>query len=128
MNKQPTVDDLRDDITLTHRDNCTAPAPVVRRGRYGDTLLRCRNCPAFRPIEGWMWITAASLMQAAPEPPSPQKQPTLHEVTVSSWRCRTHLDEPVTWRGTGCRSCAHDHAKNAAKKEAKAKKKEETPS
>lgn len=24
----------------------------------------------------------------------------------SPYRCREHPDEPVTWRGTGCASCA----------------------
>lgn len=24
---------------------------------------------------------------------------------MTNYRCRTHLDEPVTWRGTGCAQC-----------------------
>ncbi|WP_374971560.1 hypothetical protein [Terrabacter sp. BE26] len=27
---------------------------------------------------------------------------------VSSYRCRAHLEEPVTWRGKGCAACAEE--------------------
>lgn len=27
-------------------------------------------------------------------------------VVASPYRCRAHVDEPVTWRGTGCALCA----------------------
>ena len=29
---------------------------------------------------------------------------------MSSYRCREHPDCEVTWRGTGCRLCAGEHA------------------
>lgn len=29
---------------------------------------------------------------------------------MSDYRCREHPDEPVTWRGTGCRLCAGEHS------------------
>ncbi len=27
---------------------------------------------------------------------------------MSRYRCREHPDQPVTWRGTGCKPCADD--------------------
>lgn len=27
---------------------------------------------------------------------------------TSSYRCPEHIDNPVTWRGTGCPDCAYD--------------------
>ena len=42
---------------LRHADDCTGPLEYLTTGRFGDTLVRCRNC------HGW------ALAKAEPVPP-----------------------------------------------------------
>jgi len=63
-------------------------------GWRGDWIHRCRNCRAF------------VLM---PKPVEPEPQPAAPPAN-GPHRCRVHHDEPVTWKGTGCRACARERA------------------
>jgi hypothetical protein len=44
---------------------------------------------------------------------------------MTNYRCRLHPDRSVTWRGTGCRTCARDaeeaaHARHEAERQRRA--------
>ena len=78
---------------LHHRPDCREPRENDYLGRKGDPMRGCFTCHAFS-IKG----------------PSPDAQ---EPATVSRYRCRTHPDVPVTWRGTGCGQCSPRQRANA---------------
>src|SRR6476660_3873029 len=77
---------------IRHLPGCSAPDPFTFLGRYGDPIVRCRNCGQFRVGE---------------QPPREQHTPEAPPET-SRWRCREHPHLPVTWRGKGCTACDAD--------------------
>lgn len=74
---------------LVHRPDCAGPDVNTVIGRLGDTLERCRSCGRWGVV-------------VPREPSQPEKA---SRRLVTRYRCAEHLDEPVTWRGTGCREC-----------------------
>lgn len=81
----PTLADLRDDATLTHAANCRAAKLIVRPGRFGDLLLNCRTCRAFRPLERDMLrdpsMALPTPQQEAPSPRRTAPHPAAHHAT-----------------------------------------------
>lgn len=109
----PAVDELRDDVeVLRHFDGCADPRLATYRGTRGDAMLQCRECGKFRPMRQWMLTDTRAVMEAPPEPPqltavtllAPPLPPT-PPALVSTFRCRTHTDQPVSWKGRGCPQC-----------------------
>lgn len=89
---------------ITHRDDCTSPSNTRRvRGKSGDLLLRCRSCNRFVVLADGTPPYAASTpdVPELPAPPAPR----------SRYVCREH-GTPVSWRGTGCRRCAAEQARD----------------
>ena len=83
--------------TFTHAEDCPDPDDTkldAVMGRLGDPLLRCPSCRRFKVVK--------------PEPAPPPSTGLV---------CREHL-APVTWRGTGCRSCDADRASRQRAREA----------
>ena len=78
-------------MTALHADGCAAPE--ARLDSQG--VLRCGACKYIQPA-----------------PKRPVK-------LLSNHRCPVHQDTPVTWRGTGCSSCAAANLKSAAARKAK---------
>lgn len=76
------------DSAIRHAADCTGGSINTAIGRLGDTLQRCRNCGRWAVVPR--------------EPRQPEKP---SRKLVTRYRCAEHLDEPVTWRGTGCREC-----------------------
>lgn len=101
------LDDLIDNIEdeFNHEPECSNPHVRVRVGRLGDNLLRCRNCTSWRLVEPWMLRHAVEAADDADGEADEAEPLRPGVVLTSAWRCRIHLDEPVTWRGTGCREC-----------------------
>lgn len=108
MTTQITVADLIDTIDhkFTHQPGCRVPLLRVKQGSRGDNLLRCRSCQSWRAVEPWMLRNHDAPADAEPEEALEPLRPGVP--TTSTWRCRTHPEEPVTWRGTGCRQCHNE--------------------
>jgi len=71
---------------VTHEPGCSRPTPTTD----GTGQPRCPACKYLQPRQ--------------PQPsPTPQ----------SSYVCREHLDQPVTWRGTGCTLCTKTKRRKA---------------
>ena len=77
---------------IEHPAWCVAP-------RLMTYLDRATGCPATKCRACGRWVDHV----AAAEP-----EPIIERDPVSNYRCRDHHDEPVTWRGTGCRACDLD--------------------
>ncbi len=98
--------EIPEDANHTHRRYCPPEARTWGQfvGRKGDVLRECYACGTFRVVE-----------------PAPAVETTSRPAPEASLRaaarfvCREHHTQAVTWRGTGCRSCA-DEARRAAKK------------
>lgn len=75
---------------LRHDPQCPQPGAKTKREPSGRVYSRCVACSAF------LWHDRPA---AAPPPPTPGPD------TESPYRCRVHLEQPVTWRGTGCAKC-----------------------
>lgn len=80
--------EYRTDAPMIHRPGCTEPGCYLVAGyKDGRAMQRCSGCKAARP--------AARVRPAEPDP-------------RSRYRCREHLDRPVTRHGTGCPDCERD--------------------
>ena len=116
---------------IHHRAQCSKREPFETVGKMGDALLRCRNCNRFVMLDSARARAAGRRPVAAVEPrevlpmprPSrvrpaavvavvePAPAPAPVAVTLASrYRCGDHPEVPVTWKGTGCPECEHEHA------------------
>lgn len=77
---------------LQHEPHCDRPGARTKRDPSGRVYTRCRSCKAFV----WHDDRPSALMRLAPKD--------------SPYRCRTHLEQPITWRGTGCPECQREAA------------------
>lgn len=80
---------------IQHHTNCTRPgADTFHHRLTGTTRTRCRGCTRFVVHED--------------DVPRDLNGPPPIE---TGYRCRTHQDVPVTWRGRGCFRCQRDKAR-----------------
>jgi len=97
--------------SFPHLPGCSGPAFQRLVGRRdGAALVRCRSCRRVVPV---------AVLDEPDGEPAEQTEPAEREANVppeplvpvaSAWRCRDHIDRPVTWRGTGCPECAAEAA------------------
>ena len=108
---------------IRHAPECrpTAADYVKTRGGKGDLLLRCQSCRQFvvlapaatrntprpTPEHTPKPAPATAPAVAAVDAPEPAPEPA---VAVARYRCGDHPEVPVTWKGTGCPECEHEHA------------------
>ena len=71
---------------MTHAPGCHMPEPVTDP----EGFLCCPAC-------GWV-----------------QSKPQTAPTAASNYRCRVHHDQPVSWRGRGCPTCAADQKRRKA--------------
>lgn len=91
----------------------TSATSVEMRGRM--IYFRHRpTCPGAELVEepssrheGAVRVTCLGCREFLNIYPRKEQQPrVLRKAPPSRWRCAEHPDEPVTWRGRGCASCA----------------------
>lgn len=81
---------------IEHHPACHHPEPMEYYDRTrGGVVTRCRSCS--RRVRHTDVAPSAIRLTI--------------DSRVSNYRCRVHLDQPVTWRGKGCTACAREHAK-----------------
>lgn len=123
---------------IKHRADCYRHEPYETTGALGDALIRCRSCARFvmlaslshaaqrrgaqlaaarpvRPVESRVVLDmprpARVRREGAQRAPEPAPAPAPVAVTLASrYRCGDHPEVPVTWKGTGCPECEHEHA------------------
>lgn len=110
---------------IHHELNCPKPGTELATGTKGDTMERCTYCRAWAPIGTaphnqrrrtepvqTRRATATTTRYTAPVAvveATPAPAPVV--VTLASrYRCGDHPEVPVTWKGTGCPECEHEHA------------------
>ena len=72
---------------MAHDVWCSRPSPQPDR----EGILKCPSCRYLADVA-----------------PPPRKTP------LSNYRCRTHPEQAVTWKGTGCASCSAQKTKRKA--------------
>lgn len=113
---------------IFHEYDCTGPELFDTVGRRGDPIVRCRACgrfalasPKARPVAPVAPVEPRPVLDmprpsrvrpaAAVAVVEPAPAPAPVAVTLASrYRCGGHPDAPVTWKGTGCPECEHEHA------------------
>jgi len=85
--------------TGKHWPGCVDPGTQRRLNSIGVVWVTCRGCGAYwQGADGWRDV-----------PPTAAENRTPVEIVAppsSGYRCREHLDQPVTPRGRGCPTCA----------------------
>ena len=94
---EPTTTQL-----LHHRATCSRPAPVTWP-IPGAVRTSCPECNKFTIT----WVSDLRTPEVIDPPPDPAPVAP----PVSPYRCREHLGEPVSWKGTGCTRCPKRKAK-----------------
>lgn len=80
---------------VTHAEDCAGPRMEIRLRASGDIRHRCLSCKMYEHV---------SPQEATYE----AEGVAVHARGLgfaSNYRCRTHQDTPVTWKGTGCQHC-----------------------
>lgn len=98
--------DLEDQAnSIDHHDGCHDRDRL--RVNLKQERLVCINCGRFVMLNG---------RSDAQQDEEMQNEPTT--ILKSVWRCREHLDHPVTWRGRGCVPCDQRASRGSTKRQA----------
>lgn len=105
---------------IRHNHGCPGGPVFEAIGRHGDEIVQCPGCKraaflhAARRAESHKAQKARR--KAAAANPTPAPAPATDEPPEAPtpdlparYYCRTH-GRPVTWKGTGCPECEHEHA------------------